>query len=54
MTHPPELVRAQIAHIAHHLHWSLGDLLDTTHEERAMWVREIGLLHSFAGPCGGA
>ncbi|MEV5508643.1 DUF6760 family protein [Streptomyces orinoci] len=52
MTHPPERLRAEIAYIAYHFHWSQQEILDLPHMERQWYAGEIARLNSLA-PGGG-
>lgn len=39
----------EMAFIAHHLHWSHGDLMQLDHAERRRWCREISAINRRLG-----
>ncbi|MFC5802913.1 DUF6760 family protein [Streptomyces formicae] len=49
MTYPPDRLRQEVAFIAYHFHWSLGDVLGLSHVERIGWVREINGINTRSG-----
>lgn len=45
LAYPAEMVRSEVAFIAYHLHWSLGELLDLPHRERVAWVGQVSAMN---------
>ncbi|MEN0061709.1 MAG: DUF6760 family protein [Myxococcota bacterium] len=41
VSYPLERVFKEVAFLAYHFHWSKETLLDMTHRERHVWVREV-------------
>ncbi|MCB9765021.1 MAG: hypothetical protein H6739_34930 [Alphaproteobacteria bacterium] len=41
MTYPLDKLRAEVAFIAYHLHWSLAEILELPHRERVQWVGQV-------------
>ncbi|MCB9693794.1 MAG: hypothetical protein H6736_18435 [Alphaproteobacteria bacterium] len=39
------MVRSEVAFIAYHFHWSLGELLDLPHRERVAWVGQVSAMN---------
>ncbi|WP_211270098.1 DUF6760 family protein [Rhodococcus phenolicus] len=39
MTYGTERLHAEVAYVAHHLHWSLDEILDLEHADRQRYVR---------------
>jgi len=39
--YPLERVFEEVAFVAYHFHWDRDTLLDMTHRERHVWVREV-------------
>jgi hypothetical protein len=39
--YPLEQLHEEVAFIAYHFHWPLGDILDLEHADRQRWVEEI-------------
>ncbi|MFM7204867.1 MAG: DUF6760 family protein [Myxococcota bacterium] len=31
----------EVAYIAYHFHWSIDDIMEMEHRERAIWVKQI-------------
>ncbi|GEM_PF-1448797 len=42
--YPSEQMQEEVALIALHFHWALGDILSLEHPERRLWVGEISKL----------
>jgi membrane protein YqaA with SNARE-associated domain len=40
--YPLEQLRREVAVLAFHFHWSYETIMEMEHQERCMWVREIG------------
>jgi hypothetical protein len=38
-------LREEVAYIAFHFHWPLGEILSLEHGERASWVAEIARIN---------
>jgi hypothetical protein len=45
MTYPAARIYEEIAYVAYHFHWPLGDILDLEHAERLQYVAEIARLN---------
>ena len=45
MRYPSEALYEEVAYIAYHFHWALGDLLNLEHAERHKWVAEISKIN---------
>lgn len=45
MTCASDRLYEEIAYVAYHFHWSLDDVLDLEHAERARYVEEIGKIN---------
>jgi hypothetical protein len=43
--YPVDSLYEEMAFIAHHLHWSHGDLMMLDHGERRRWCREISAIN---------
>jgi hypothetical protein len=43
--YPVASLYEEMAFIAHHLHWSHGDLMQLDHGERRRWCREISAIN---------
>jgi hypothetical protein len=43
--YPVAALYAEMAFIAHHLHWSHADLMGLDHAERRRWCREISAIN---------
>jgi hypothetical protein len=41
LSYPLEQLHQEVAFIALHFHWSLGEILDLEHGDRRRWVKEI-------------
>lgn len=41
MSYPPDMLREEVAFLAHHLHWSYAELMDMDHAERRAWVDRV-------------
>jgi hypothetical protein len=41
VSYPLENIFKEVAFLAYHFHWSRGDLLDMTHRERHVWVKQV-------------
>ncbi len=46
--YPTEALWDEIAYLAYHLHWSIGDLLDLEHTDRARLIRRVADLNERA------
>ncbi|MBL1103164.1 hypothetical protein JK361_00830 [Streptomyces sp. 5-8] len=44
MTYATDRLHEEIAYIAYHFHWSMGDILDLEHHDRRRWTGEIASL----------
>ncbi|BDI34275.1 hypothetical protein CCAX7_63260 [Capsulimonas corticalis] len=40
-----EALYEEVAYVAYHFHWPLGDILDLEHAERHKWVAEISKIN---------
>lgn len=49
MTYAVESIHDEIAYVAHHLHWSLEDIMDLEHHDRRRYVAAAGQLTDGAG-----
>ena len=49
MTYAAERIYEEVAYVAYHFHWPLGDILDLEHAERTRYVGEIARLNQRAG-----
>lgn len=45
MRYPLDTLYEEVAYIAYHFHWPLGDILEMEHAERHRWVREISKIN---------
>lgn len=45
MSYPLERIFQEVAYIAYHFHWPLGDILDMEHRERQLWIKEISAIN---------
>ena len=43
--YPLEQLRAEVAYVAYHFHWSQAELLAMEHRERRRWVGEISSIN---------
>ena len=43
--YPLDALYQEVAYIAYHLHWSLEEVLQMEHRERAIWIREISRIN---------
>ncbi len=48
MTYAADQLRAEVAYVAYHFHWPLGEILDLEHAERARYIGEISRLNEAA------
>lgn len=42
--YPSQRLHEEVAFVAHHLHWSYGDLMGMEHAERLRWVAQAARL----------
>lgn len=49
MTYAPDRLLAEVAYVAHSLHWSLDEILDLEHPLRAGFLREARRLDAHDG-----
>jgi hypothetical protein len=45
LVYPLEKLRAEVAFIAYHLHWSLAEILSFSHRERVAWVGQVSSIN---------
>lgn len=45
LVYPLEKLRAEVAFIAYHLHWSLAEILSLSHRERVVWVNQVSSIN---------
>ncbi|HLI16318.1 MAG TPA: DUF6760 family protein [Acidimicrobiales bacterium] len=45
MTYAPDRLYQEVAYVAYHFHWSLGDILDLEHPTRRRFVDEIASIN---------
>ncbi|MGH2692771.1 MAG: DUF6760 family protein [Actinomycetota bacterium] len=45
MTYAPDRLFEEVAYVAYHFHWPLGEILDLDHSTRRRFVQEIGSLN---------
>ena len=45
MTYSAGHLYREVAYVAYHFHWALGDILDLEHPERRRYVAEIAYLN---------
>jgi hypothetical protein len=38
-------LREEVAYLAYHFHWPLGEILDLDHAERQEWVEEVARIN---------
>ncbi|MEO7714740.1 MAG: DUF6760 family protein [Capsulimonas sp.] len=43
--YPLEALYEEVAYVAYHFHWPLGDILGLEHAERHKWVAEISKIN---------
>ena len=48
LRYPVEALWQEVAYLAYHLHWSLGDLLDLEHLDRVRMVRAVSAMNERA------
>ena len=41
ISYPLDKISGEVAYIAYHFHWGIGEILEMEHDERHMWIREI-------------
>ncbi len=46
MTYATDQLYGEIAYLAYHFHWPLGELLDLEHHERLRYAAEIDRINS--------
>jgi len=46
VTYDPDRLYEEIAYVAYHFHWPLGEILDLEHPLRQRFVEEIGRINS--------
>nr|MDT0658165.1 DUF6760 family protein [Micromonospora sp. DSM 115978] len=46
MTYAAERIYSEVAYVAYHFHWSLGEILDLEHAERLRYVAEIASINN--------
>jgi len=45
VTYAPDRLYQEVAYVAYHFHWSLGDILDLEHPTRRRFVDEIASIN---------
>ena len=45
IAYPLDQLRSEVAFIAYHLHWSLGEILELPHRERVEWVGQVSAIN---------
>ena len=45
MTYAADRLYEEVAYVAYHFHWSLGEILDLEHVDRRRYVEEIGRIN---------
>ena len=48
MTYATDRLISEVAYVAYHLHWPLGEILDLEHPDRQRFVGEIARLNEAA------
>lgn len=48
LRYPVDALWQEIAYLAYHLHWSIGDLLDLEHLDRVRMVRAVSTMNERA------
>jgi hypothetical protein len=46
VTYAADRLHEEVAYVAYHFHWSLGEILDLEHQDRRRYVEEIGRINS--------
>ncbi len=46
VSYPLEHVFKEVAFLAYHLHWSRDAILDMSHKERHVWVKEVSEINT--------
>jgi hypothetical protein len=46
ITHPSDRLWAEVVRVAYHLHWSLDDVMNLAHHDRARILHEIEILRA--------
>jgi hypothetical protein len=46
VTYATDRLQEEVAYVAYHFHWSLGEILDLEHADRRRYVEEIGRINS--------
>ena len=46
MTYAADRLYEEVAYVAYHFHWSLDEILDLEHAERARYTTEIGRINT--------
>jgi len=44
--YPPDRLYEEMAYIAYHFHWSIGEVMQMEHGERQRWVEEIEAINN--------
>ena len=44
--YPPDRLYEEMAYIAYHFHWSIGEVMQMEHAERQRWVEEIEAINN--------
>ncbi|MGD8625758.1 MAG: hypothetical protein PVF47_02765 [Anaerolineae bacterium] len=43
--YPLERLHEEVAYVAYHFHWPLGEILNLEHRQRQRWVKEIAKIN---------
>lgn len=45
LSYPLERLHQEVAYLSYYFHWPPDAVMELTHRERHVWVREIGRIH---------
>jgi len=45
VSYPSDQLLGEVAFIAYHFHWSMGEIMELEHADRRRWVSEISAIH---------
>ncbi len=45
MSYPLEKLHQEVAFISYYFHWSLDSILELSHAQRHVWMRELSRIH---------
>lgn len=45
VSYPSDQLLGEVAFIAYHFHWGMGEIMELEHADRRRWVSEISAIH---------